>query len=179
MIRRLLLAILIALAVPAIVIVPTAIVAQAPAATSGATGGPGPAETSHPPIVPSASGVPTAATLNPEREEMVRRLASELRCPVCQGLSVQDSPTELSMQMKAVIRGQLEQGKTPDEVRAYFVARYGEWILLKPEASGFNLVIYFLPLAMLLAGGVWVAFTVRRWRKHGGDVAPYPAEEPA
>jgi len=168
-IRRLLLAILIAIALP------TAIVAQ----TTGATGGPGPAETSHPPVVPSASGVPTAATLNPEREEMVRRLASELRCPVCQGLSVQDSPTELSQQMKAVIRGQLEQGKTPDEVRAYFVSRYGEWILLKPEASGFNLVIYLLPLAMLLAGGVWVALTVRRWRKHGGEVAPYPAEEPA
>jgi cytochrome c-type biogenesis protein CcmH len=168
-IRRLLFAILIAL------VLPTAVMAQ----TTGATGGPGPAETSHPPIVPSGSGVPTAATLNPEREEMVRRLASELRCPVCQGLSVQDSPTELSMQMKAVIRGQLEQGKTPDEVRAYFVARYGEWILLKPEASGFNLVIYFLPLVMLLAGGVWVAFTVRRWRQRGESMPPLPAEEPA
>lgn len=169
MIRRLAVAILIALAIP------IGISAQGSVVPTRAQ--PGAAETSHPPEV--SSPAPTGATLDPAREETVRRLASELRCPVCQGLSVQDSPTELSQQMKAVIRGQLEQGKTPDEVKAYFVARYGEWILLEPEASGFNLVIYLLPLAMLLAGGAVVALTVRRWTKRGEGMPPLPAEEPA
>lgn len=167
MIRRLLLGVALALAAAH---VPAAALAQAPAR-------PGTAETSHPPI--QVSPAPTAETLDPAREEMVRRLASELRCPVCQGLSVQDSPTELAQQMKAVIRGQLQQGRTPDEVRKYFVGRYGEWILLKPEASGFNLVVYLLPFAMLLAGAVVVALTVRRWTRRGQAAAPLPAEEPA
>src|SRR5687767_959816 len=62
----------------------------------------------------------------------VDELAEELRCPVCQGLSIADSPSELSQQMKDVVRGQLESGKSPDEVKAYFVSKYGEWILLTP-----------------------------------------------
>jgi cytochrome c-type biogenesis protein CcmH len=106
----------------------------------------------------------------PEVEEQTRRLAAELRCPVCQGLSIEDSPTELSHQMKDVIRRQLAAGKTPEEVKAYFVARYGEWILLKPKAAGFNLLIYLLPLLAVLAGAAVIALAVRRWTR-----APSPA----
>jgi cytochrome c-type biogenesis protein CcmH len=102
------------------------------------------------------------AAVDPVQEEQVRRLAAELRCPVCQGLSIQDSPTELSNEMKAVIRDQLALGKTPDEVKAYFVSKYGEWILLEPKPSGFNLAVYLLPVFGLLGGGAFVAFFVRR-----------------
>lgn len=138
---------------------------------------PAPASEPHPPEATSPSGAPAAETLDPKREEVVRRLASELRCPVCQGVSVQDSPTELAQQMKAVVRRQLAEGKTEDEVRAYFVARYGEWILLEPKASGFNLVLYLLPLAGVLAGGVVIAFFVRRMTSRPGQPAPYVADE--
>jgi cytochrome c-type biogenesis protein CcmH len=94
---------------------------------------------------------------------MTTALASELRCPVCQGNSIQDSPSELAQQMRDLIRDQLREGKTPDDVRAYFVAKYGEWILLSPRAEGLNLVVYLVPLAVILIGGAVVWRTVRRW----------------
>jgi cytochrome c-type biogenesis protein CcmH len=96
-------------------------------------------------------------------------LASELRCPVCQGNSIQDSPSELAQQMRDLIRDQLRSGKTPDEVRAYFVDKYGEWILLAPKASGFNLVVYVVPFVALLVGGYVVWRTVRRYVGATGD----------
>ncbi len=90
-------------------------------------------------------------------------VASELRCPVCQGMSIQESPSELAQQMRAVVREQLAAGKSPDEVRAYFVSKYGEWILLEPPPHGFNLVAYALP-ALVVAGGIaTIAVVVRRW----------------
>jgi cytochrome c-type biogenesis protein CcmH len=98
-------------------------------------------------------------------ELQTRQLATELRCPICQGLSLQDSPAELSQEMRAVIRAQLREGKTPAEVRAYFVAKYGEWILLKPQAKGFNLAIYVLPIVMLLGGALLIVFLARRWSR--------------
>lgn len=96
-------------------------------------------------------------------EAMTTALASELRCPVCQGNSIQDSPSELAQEMRDLIRDQLREGKTPDQVRAYFVAKYGEWILLSPRAEGFNLVVYLVPLAVILVGGAVVWRSVRRW----------------
>lgn len=96
-------------------------------------------------------------------EAMTTRLASELRCPVCQGNSIQDSPSELALQMRDVIRDQLRSGKSPDEVRAYFVDKYGEWILLAPKATGLNLIVYIVPFAAVLLGGLVVWRTVRRW----------------
>jgi cytochrome c-type biogenesis protein CcmH len=95
-------------------------------------------------------------------EALTTMLASELRCPVCQGNSIQDSPSELAQQMRDVIRDQLRAGKTPEEVRAYFVDKYGEWILLTPRATGFNLVVYVIPFLALLLGGAVVWRFVRR-----------------
>lgn len=95
-------------------------------------------------------------------EATTTMLASELRCPVCQGNSIQDSPSELAQEMRSVIRDQLRAGRTPDEVRAYFVDKYGEWILLAPKAEGFNLVVYLVPILAIVVGGVVVVRTVRR-----------------
>ncbi len=90
-------------------------------------------------------------------------VASQLRCPVCQGLSIQDSPSELSQSMRAVVRDQLKAGKTPDEVKAYFISKYGEWILLEPKPHGFNILVYALPI-LLVASGLGVVFVaVRKW----------------
>lgn len=92
-----------------------------------------------------------------------RAVASQLRCPVCQGLSLQDSPSELAQEMRTLVRQQLAQGKSQDEVKAYFVARYGEWILMAPEKHGFNWVVYALPF-LVLVGGAWVLIVaLKRW----------------
>ncbi len=120
----------------------------------------------------AAAGAPVAVqqrpggTLSPADSVLEARtsaLASQLRCVVCQGLSIQDSPSELAQQMRSLVRDQLAAGRTEREVRAYFISKYGEWILLAPQPRGFNLLVYVLP-AMLLVGGlgfVWVM--VRRW----------------
>jgi cytochrome c-type biogenesis protein CcmH len=96
---------------------------------------------------------------------LVREVASDLRCVVCQGLSLQDSPSTLAQNMRAIIREQLEAGRTPEEVKQHFVASYGEFILLEPAARGFNLAVYVLPVLALLVGAVIVVRSVRRWSR--------------
>jgi cytochrome c-type biogenesis protein CcmH/NrfF len=96
-------------------------------------------------------------------DAQTRALSAELRCPVCQGLSLQDSPSELAQQMRAVVRDQLASGKTPDEVRRYFIDKYGEWILLEPQKRGFNLLVYLLPVVAIAGGAAVIVVSVRRW----------------
>ena len=103
-----------------------------------------------------------------------RSVAAQLRCPVCQGLSLQDSPSELAQQMRDVVRQQLAEGKTETDVKNFFVARYGEWILMQPTAHGFNWLVYLLPVLALAAGGAVVMLAVRRWTS-GAD----PSDESA
>jgi cytochrome c-type biogenesis protein CcmH len=106
-------------------------------------------------------------------EALTRRVAAQLRCPVCQGLSLADSPSELALEMKDVVRDQLAAGRTAEQVKAYFVAKYGEWILLEPPRRGVNLLAYVLPAAALVVGlgVVWLA--LRRWTSGAA-----PADEP-
>ncbi len=106
-----------------------------------------------------AQGAPSDSAV----DAMTRTLASELRCPVCQGLSIQDSPSELAQGMRGVIRDQLKSGRTPDEVRQYFVAKYGEWILLEPKPVGVNLLVYLLPILAVLGGFAIIWRSVKRW----------------
>lgn len=111
-----------------------------------------------------AQAVPPAVRLaDSALDAQARALSSVLRCPVCQGESIQDSPAELAQQMRAVVREQLEEGKSPDEIKAYFVARYGEWILLEPAATGLNIALYALPVVLVLGGLALVTIVVRRW----------------
>ena len=104
---------------------------------------------------------------DPVLEAQVRELASKLRCPTCRALSVQDSPSGMAQEMRVLVREQLKSGKTPAEVEEYFVERYGEWILLKPTASGFNWTVWLLPVLMLAGGLFFVFLTARRWVDKG------------
>ena len=123
---------------------------------------------------PTTSTAPYDSAL----ESRVKEVSSVLRCPVCQGLSIQDSPSELSLQMKDVVRQQLREGKSPDEVKAYFVSKYGEWILLEPKASGMNLIVYLLPVVLVVLGAGVIWMLVKRWSAAGPSAAqPVPDEE--
>jgi cytochrome c-type biogenesis protein CcmH len=112
-------------------------------------------------------------------ERTVTDIAAQLRCVVCQSLSVADSPSETAHQMRGVIRERLTAGETPDQVKAYFVEKYGEWILLAPPRRGFNLLVWIVPYAGLLAGVLLVVVVVRRWsrRTATASVAPPPVDE--
>ena len=99
----------------------------------------------------------------PVSEQTVQDVASELRCVVCQTLSVADSPSEMANQMRAIVREQLAAGQTPAQVRQYFVERYGDWILLAPPRRGFTLLVWLAPLVAVVVGLALVALLVRRW----------------
>ena len=92
-----------------------------------------------------------------------RKLSDELRCPTCQGLSVKDSDAGFSNSIKDKIRELMKDGKSDKEILAYFVKRYGEWILRAPTKSGFNLVLWILPGAGILIGLFIVLFRSKRW----------------
>jgi len=100
---------------------------------------------------------------DPALEEKTKTVASELRCPVCQGLSIQDSPSELSQQMRTVVKERLAAGETEQQVKDYFISKYGEWILLEPQARGFNLLVYALPALLVVGGAGLIILLVRRW----------------
>ena len=79
-------------------------------------------------------------------EEQTRKIASELRCPVCQNLSAADSPSELAQEMRQFIFDQLKQGKSPEQIKGYFISKYGEWVLLAPTPKGFSPFSGYFPL---------------------------------
>jgi cytochrome c-type biogenesis protein CcmH len=91
------------------------------------------------------------------RQEQARALAAELRCPDCESLSVAESRTAAAAAIRAEIDEQLAAGRSPADVRATFVARYGEWILLQPTGP----FIWLVPIAALLAGVALVAWWLR------------------
>lgn len=112
-------------------------------------------------------------------ERKTKEVASQLRCPVCQGLSLQDSPSELAQEMKDVVRDQLAAGKSPDEVKAYFVSKYGQWILLEPEPQGINIAVYLLPFLVVVGGAVFIVLAVRRWTRRPAAEGDPPDEPDA
>jgi len=103
------------------------------------------------------------AATNVELDDRVREIASELRCVVCQNLSVADSPSDLAREMRALVREQVKQGKSGEEIQSYFVSRYGEYVLLSPPKRGFNLLVWGLPFLAVVAGGGVVYLVARRW----------------
>ncbi len=112
----------------------------------------------------------------PSLDERARALESELRCPVCQGLSIADSPAALAGEMRGVVVQQVAAGMTDTDVRAYFVERYGPWILLAPDGAGPNLFLWAAP-GLLLIGGAAVVVARARRRERGSALEP--ADQPA
>ena len=84
-------------------------------------------------------------------DPVVMSLGARLRCPVCQGMPIGESPAPMAQDMmREVRRMRTEEGKSEAEIASYFTDRYGAWILLDPPASGFGLLVWMLPPAVLL-----------------------------
>jgi cytochrome c-type biogenesis protein CcmH len=100
--------------------------------------------------------------LDAEREARVMRLGKQLRCPVCQGVSIADSPSSMARAQLDKVRELVAEGKSDEEIYAYFVARYGEWALLSPSKSGVTALLWIAPVGLLLLGVVFIVLQVRK-----------------
>jgi cytochrome c-type biogenesis protein CcmH len=106
----------------------------------------------------AVSGHPPAS-----QAQQVQQIAAGLHCPICKDLSVADSPAPLAQQMRQEIAQKLRAGESADQIRAGFVAAYGETVLMSPPRRGLAGAVYYLPL-IVLAAGLITAFTLlHRW----------------
>ena len=110
-------------------------------------------------------------------DDRVNEIAHLLMCPVCQGQSVAESNSNLAQDMRQIIRKQLEEGKSKDEVIAYFVNSYGETILASPPPKGVNWVLWALPAIAIVFGGLGIGIYLHKTGK-GGQSASVKTDKP-
>ena len=127
-----------------------------------------------PAVAAPAPAPPARETDRGPSEAEVAAVASQLRCVVCQSLSVADSPSEMAAQMRGIVRERLAAGDTPDQVIQYFVDKYGEWILLAPRARGFTLLVWLVPALAVVFGVVILVLRLRRFRPRPTSIARRP-----
>jgi Uncharacterized protein involved in biosynthesis of c-type cytochromes len=101
---------------------------------------------------------------NPALEARARELSSEIRCMVCQNQSIDSSEAPLAHDLRVLVRQRLEAGDTDRQVLDFLVARYGEFVLLKPRLELHTLLLWGLPPAVLLAGLIGLVVMMRRRR---------------
>lgn len=126
----------------------------------------------------SVSSALAQVTLEPEMEERARSLFLELRCVVCQNQSIGDSDADVAKDLREIVREQMVAGKTDGEIRSFLVARYGEFILLKPVFAIHTLVLWVAPF-VLLTLGLFFAWWASRNRKSLAKDVPLTEDEQA
>ena len=97
--------------------------------------------------------------------EQAQEIYRSLMCPLCPGQTIDQSKSELSAQMRSLVREKLEQGETREEILQFFVERYGETVLTVPIKSGFNLIVWLTPILGIFAGGIILWVIIRRWAR--------------
>ncbi len=109
-----------------------------------------------------AAADPSERLKDPRQEAHARRLFQEFRCVVCQNESIDDSEADLAHDLRQIIRQQVAQGRSDSQIRAFLVARYGEFILLEPRFSMGNAALWLSPVLIVLAGGALFALRLRK-----------------
>ena len=102
------------------------------------------------------------ANPNPAVEARLKGLAHELRCLVCQNQTIADSDAPLAVDLRKQIRGMIAAGKTDDDIRAYMVERYGNFVLYKPPFSASTALLWAGPFVLLLIGVVVMVRLLKR-----------------
>ncbi|MFO1167538.1 MAG: cytochrome c-type biogenesis protein [Rhodoblastus sp.] len=107
---------------------------------------------------------------DPQMEQRARDISSGVRCMVCQNENIDDSNAPLAKDLRLLVRERLQKGDSDDQVRDYLVARYGDFVLLKPPLKPYTLILWITPILVLLGAA---AFTFARLR--GQKAAPLAA----
>lgn len=126
-------------------------------------------------VVGEPAGQPlTGAALDAETE----RIGALVRCPVCQGLSVTDSPAPMAQKMKRQTRDLIAEGYTEEQILSYFERSYGEFVLLSPPMRGINWLVWLAPVILLAIGLLIVVWFFKRnaRRPESGDDQPQSDE---
>ena len=124
---------------------------------------------------PALAVQPDEVLSDPALEARARALSSELRCMVCQNQSIDDSDAELARDLRVLVRERLKAGDTDSQVIDFLVARYGEFVLLKPRFEWHTAPLWLAPAALLLIGGITLFVAMRR---RGGLAAKPEAPAP-
>ncbi|MGP0594871.1 cytochrome c-type biogenesis protein [Nitrospira sp. T9] len=109
-----------------------------------------------------------------EVDIQVREIAKTLRCTVCQTENIWESGAPLAQQMRGVIRDRIALGHSTEEIRAYFLSRYGDYILMEPPKHGVNWLIWVAPFLLLIIGGFFLYKEVTHWVRD----TPTPPSQP-
>lgn len=131
------------------------------------------------PVWISAAGAvePDEMLDDPVLEQRARALSAEIRCVVCQNESIDSSNAEIAHELRVLVRERLVAGDTDQEVRDYLVARYGDFVLLRPPMKPETYLLWFGPFLILLIGVVAVFVYFRRQRAAAGLPAALSPEE--
>lgn len=127
---------------------------------------------------PLAAVQPDEVLDDPVLEERAREISQNLRCPVCQNESIDDSNAELSRDLRILLRERLVAGDTDAEAVQFIVDRYGEYVLLRPTAEGANLILWLAAPAMLVIA-LGIGWAMVRERSRGREAEGLDAEEEA
>lgn len=103
-----------------------------------------------------AVGVDEASLEDPALEAEARAIMAGVRCLVCQNQSIEDSNADLAKDLRRIVRERLAAGDDRVEIEAYLVARYGDWILMRPPVNRYTALLWALPLVLLIGGGIAV-----------------------
>jgi len=109
-------------------------------------------------------------------DDDVNEIAEQLYCPVCENVPLDVCPTKACIDWRTVIREMLEEGKQNDEIIAHFSSQYGWSVLPMPPRVGLNWLIYILPPAIIMAGGVLLITLIRKGKTQSDQI---PVETPS
>lgn len=118
---------------------------------------------------------PDEMLADPVLEERARDISKHLRCLVCQNQSIDDSNADLARDLRILVRERLKAGDTNEEVIGFIVARYGDFVLLKPPVKDETLPLWLGPFALVLLGAIVIALYYARRR--GASPPPLSADE--
>ena len=107
---------------------------------------------------------------DPALEARARALSKELRCMVCQNQSIDDSDAPLARDLRILVREHLRAGETDQQVLDFLIARYGEFVLLRPRFSPHTVLLWLTPLGVLVIGALGIAMSARRQRNSEGNL---------
>jgi cytochrome c-type biogenesis protein CcmH len=109
---------------------------------------------------------------NPRLEERAQTLMREIRCVVCENEPVSQSTADIAIDMRRLIRTMVEDGKSDDDVRHFFSARYGDHVLFRPPTDGLGILLWIFPFLLLIGVGGFLGYRAFSHRKR--DLAPVP-----